>query len=111
MNGTWSELAGAVESGLRAAAPVRVGIGPITAEPAAAWRRRNLYVTAVLMENTGPVPAPVAFRDLRGRWLAAAADVETLAPAGQEGSRGFLYLVSDRPYDDVLRPIAAGGSL
>ena len=83
----------------------------VTAEPVEAWRKNNLYVTAVVLTNTGGAAQPVNPRHLRGDWVAATADGTRLAPNGQQGSRAYLYLISNRPFESVVSGLGAGGGL
>lgn len=83
----------------------------ITAEAVESWRKRNLYVTAVVLTNIANSPQPVPINKLRGGWLAATAEVKKLAARNKEGSRTYLYLISDKPYDDVIADLQTGGGL
>lgn len=83
----------------------------ITAEAVESWQKRNLYVTAVVLTNTADGPQNVSVSNLRGSWLAATVEANTLTPRNQNGSRTYLYLISDRPYDDVIAELRAGGGL
>lgn len=87
------------------------GGGKITAEAVESWRKRNLFVTAVVLTNTSGGPLPVNVNAIRGDWLAATAESQTLAARNQPGSRGYLYLISDRPWDEVIADLQAGGQL
>jgi len=83
----------------------------VTAEPLEAWRKDNLFVTAVILTNTADSAQPVNPRHLRGSWVAATSEVARLAPNGAAGSRGYLYLISDRPFEAVIGRLGAGGGL
>ena len=88
-----------------------LGGSGITAEPVESWRKRNLFVTAVVLTNTTDKPQPVRVGNLRGNWLAATAEVDTLKPRNQAGSRTYLYLISNRPFGEVISHLQAGGGL
>lgn len=87
------------------------GAGSITAEPLESWNKRNLYVTAVVLTNTSGSAQAVQIANLRGAWIAATVESNKLAPRNQPGSRTYLYVISDRPFDDVIAELQAGGSL
>jgi len=98
--------------------PVESGAGlrlidrsAVTAEPVESWRKNNLYVTAVVLTNTLDTPQAVDLRHLAGGWIAATAEAEKLAPNGEMASRAYVYLISDRPFEEVVGMIAAAGGL
>lgn len=75
------------------------------ARPTAAWKRSGLYVTAVQLSHNRGDAATFHPNDLYGDWLAATYDrVGVPFPAGTTGEHTVtvVYLVSDRPYLDVL---------
>ncbi|MEM6974325.1 MAG: DUF3438 family protein [Pseudomonadota bacterium] len=110
-NGVFTDLSGVVPTPV-AGTPVNLHpSGRLPAEPIASWRRENLYVTTLVVENLADTPTTIALDRLRGDWLASAVDVSDLAPRGTMGSRGFVYLVSNRPFADVLRNLPVGGLL
>ncbi|MEM7268210.1 MAG: DUF3438 family protein [Pseudomonadota bacterium] len=100
------------DSPIAAASPKVFGTsGVVTAEPAFAFRKKGLYVTALLLENVSDTVATLDPTQLRNRWLAATLETDILAPRGQAGSRDFIYLLSNRPYDEVIGNGAVGGAL
>ncbi|MEM6932764.1 MAG: DUF3438 family protein [Pseudomonadota bacterium] len=103
---------GIVDSPLAPTAPLVFGTtGAVIAEPVSTWRQLNLYVTAVLLENVSDTIVTLDPRELRSSWLAATLESDVLAPRGQAGSRNYIYLLSNQPYDEVLAQTAAGGAL
>ncbi|MEM9147268.1 MAG: hypothetical protein AAGC57_13835 [Pseudomonadota bacterium] len=110
-NGVFAELARTVRTAV-SGAPVNVDpTGVLPAEPVAAWRRDNLYVTTLVVENMAETATTVELSRLRGDWLAAASETTALAPRGRVGSRAHLHLVSNRPFADVVRTLPVGGLL
>lgn len=108
-NGTYR---GIVPTELRGGAPLTFGLTrSVVAEPVAIWRKGGVYVTTVLLENTSDNVAVLDPRQLRGNWLAATLERDVLAPRGQVGSRDYLYLLSNRPFEDVTGEQALGGAL
>lgn len=95
-----------------AGAPLVFGTSAnVLAEPVAIWRKGGVYVTTVLLENTADTVATLDPLQLRGDWLAATLESDVLAPRGQVGSRNYLYLLSNRPYEEVLLNTGLGGAL
>jgi len=82
--------------------------GAVRSEPVAAWRARGpdgpLWVTAVRMRNVADTPVVLDPRDLRGSWLAAAFQHGRLAPHGDETDTTTAYLVSSRPFSEIVAP-------
>ena len=74
----------------------------IQATPVAGWHSGSLYVTAVKLRNTGPQPITLDPRQLRGRWRAATFQHSRLHPAGSEADTTAVYLISGRPFHEVL---------
>ncbi|MEM1275124.1 MAG: DUF3438 family protein [Pseudomonadota bacterium] len=105
-------FSGIVETPLAPSAPLVFGrSGGVIAEAVGTWRQENLYVTAVLLENVSDTVVTLNPRDLKASWLAATLEADFLAPRGQEGSRNYIYLISNQPYDEVLARTAIGGAL
>lgn len=88
-----------------------LGSNSVTAEAVESWNKRNLFVTAVVLTNTDDAAQAVGLANLKGRWIAATLETDNLAPRNEPGSRTYLYLISDRPYDDVIADLQAGGGL
>ncbi|MEM9044654.1 MAG: DUF3438 family protein [Pseudomonadota bacterium] len=105
-------FSGIVETPLAPSAPLVFGrSGGVIAEAVGTWRQENLYVTSVLLENVSDTVVTLSPRDLRAPWLAATLESDFLSPRGQEGSRNYIYLISNQPYDEVLARTAIGGAL
>lgn len=77
----------------------------IEALPVASWQGGELYVTAVQLRNTGTAPVELDPRRIRGRWKAATFQHGRLHPAGSEADTTAVYLVSDRPFHEMIRGI------
>ncbi|SJM91046.1 TIGR03749 family integrating conjugative element protein [Crenothrix polyspora] len=69
----------------------------ILAEPVAAWRKGNLYVTAVKLTNRSAHTVVLDPRLLRGQWRTATLQHAQLGGTDSDTSVTALYLVSDRP--------------
>ncbi|MEM7710647.1 MAG: DUF3438 family protein, partial [Pseudomonadota bacterium] len=103
---------GIVESNVEAAAPLSFGpIATVVAEPVASFRKNNLYVTTLLVENRSDALVTLDAAQARGGWLAVTLEDDALAPRGQDGSRSFIYLLSNRPYEQALGRAGPGGQL
>ena len=74
----------------------------MAAQPIAAWRGGDLYVTAVALRNTSLEVVALDPRALRGAWLAATFQHLELYPAGDEADRTCVYLLSGRPFIEAL---------
>jgi integrating conjugative element protein (TIGR03749 family) len=70
----------------------------VTAEPLAAWRAGDLYLTAVKLTNGTGRALTLDPRALRGDWLSAAFQHNRLLPKGDESDTTALYLISKRPF-------------
>lgn len=86
-------------------------VSEVTVEVYESWRKQNLYVTAVVLTNTGKQPCQIRLNRLQGDWLAATAETENLAAHGKPGSRSYVYLISDRPFDSVIANLRAGSGI
>jgi integrating conjugative element protein (TIGR03749 family) len=71
--------------------------GDILAEPVAAWRKGNLYVTAVKLTNRSAHTVVLDPRLLRGQWRTATFQHAQLGAAASDTNVTALYLISDRP--------------
>ena len=74
----------------------------VTAEPLAAWRAGDLYLTAVKLTNRTGRALTLDPRTLRGDWLSAAFQHNRLLPKGDESDTTALYLISARPFEASL---------
>ncbi len=77
----------------------------IEATPVASWQGGGLYVTAVQLRNTGQAPIALDPRRIRGRWNAATFQHVRLHSAGSEADTTAVYLVSDRPFHEIIREV------
>ena len=78
----------------------------ITLIPLASWRSNTLpalYVTAVRAENITSTLVEIDVRRIRGQWLARAAQHNALGGKGSQTDNTTIYLVSDRPFDEVIQ--------
>ncbi len=75
--------------------------GAIEAQPIAAWRGGDLYVTAVRLRNLTDRVLVLDPRDLRGAWLTATFQHVDLYPADDEADVTCVYLVSSRPFQEA----------
>ena len=88
--------------------------GLIDAVPIAAWQGSGLTVTAVRLRNTSQRSLQLSFdpssskhalnlsHSIRGHWLTATLQHNTLEQRGNERDTTTLYLVSDRPFVESL---------
>jgi len=76
--------------------------GQLTAEPLAAWRAGDLYVTAVKLTNRSDQVVTLDPRTLRGTWLTAAFQHNRLLASGDEADTTAVYLISARPFEMAL---------
>ncbi len=74
----------------------------IQAKPLASWRKAGLYVTAVKLKNTTKKTMFVDFKNIQGAWLASSVEKANLAKYGLVGDSTYLYLISDKPFDEAL---------
>jgi len=74
----------------------------IKATPLASWQAGRLYVTAVELVNLSQESIELDPRDLRGEWRAATFQHNRLLPAGSDADTTAVYLISDRPFQEVL---------
>jgi general secretion pathway protein D len=74
----------------------------IDALPLSSWQMGTLYVTAVKVTNRGDRSVSFDANDLAGDWLSTKLECKTLLPAGSKGSQCHVYLISDRPFLNVV---------
>jgi hypothetical protein len=77
----------------------------ISAKANAVWQQNNLFVSAFKLRNHTPITQNVASSSLRGNWLSATILQEELSPFAKEGDTTWLYLVSDKPFKQVIEQI------
>lgn len=66
----------------------------LIAKPLYTWKQANLYLTKVEIKNMGKSNATIRPQDLRGNWLSASFDVETLLP----NTVTYGYLISENEH-------------
>ncbi len=74
----------------------------ISARAKAVWQQGELFVSAFKVRNHTPIEQAISSNQLNGIWLSATLVSEQLAPFSQAGDGTWLYLVSDKPYQEVL---------
>ena len=74
----------------------------IEATPVASWQSGSLYVTAVELKNTSDHFINLDPRHLRGDWRTATFQHIRLHPSGSESDTTAVYLISDRPFHEVI---------
>lgn len=74
----------------------------ILATPVAAWKNERYYLTALILKNLSDTHVQLDPRMIRGQWRAATFHYVRLHPTGSELDTSVLYLVSDRPFSEVL---------
>jgi integrating conjugative element protein (TIGR03749 family) len=74
----------------------------ITAKPIASWRYASLYVTALELKDQTRKYITLDPRMIRGRWKAATFQHVRLHPTGSESDTSVLYLISGRPFHEVI---------
>jgi len=74
----------------------------IEATPVASWQSGNLYITAVELKNTSDYFINLDPRHLRGDWRTATFQHIRLHPSGSESDTTAVYLISDRPFYEVI---------
>ena len=96
------------------ALPIRHGsasgifpIHGISAKAKAVWQQEQLYVSAFEVRNHTPIVQQLSESKLYGNWLAATFVEHQLTAFAQQGDSTWLYLVSDKPYQQVLEQLEA----
>jgi integrating conjugative element protein (TIGR03749 family) len=79
----------------------------ILAKPLASWQGRGLYVTAVELANTGSTRLYLDPRHLRGRFVTATFQHNSLGPKRSRSDTTTAYLVTDTPFSNASVPDAA----
>jgi general secretion pathway protein D len=75
----------------------------LQAEPLETWKKGNLYVTTVKVNNRSDKTVNVDYTQVRGQWLASTIEKPRLARKGLDGDSTYLYLVSKEPFHEALR--------
>lgn len=78
----------------------------ISAKAQAVWQQDNLYVSAFKVRNHTPIAQTISSNTLQGNWLSATIAKEALSPFAEENDSTWLYLVSDKPFLQVLEEIS-----
>lgn len=73
--------------------------------PLESWRRHNVYVTAVSLFNRSDKVVELKPEEINGSWLSSAIDSGRLAPVGSDDASSMIYLVSDKPFEDMMTEI------
>jgi len=74
----------------------------IEATSVASWQSGNLYITAVELKNTSDYFINLDPRQIRGEWRTATFQHSRLHPSGSESDTTAVYLISDRPFYEVI---------
>jgi hypothetical protein len=74
----------------------------INAKAISSWRYASLYVTAIELKNQTRKYIILDPRMIRGQWKAATFQHVRLHPTGSESDTSALYLISDRPFHEVI---------
>lgn len=77
----------------------------ISARAKAVWQQDNLFVSAFKLRNHTPVAQTVTNSTLHGNWLSATIMQEELRPYAEDGDTTWLYLVSDKPFQQIIEQI------
>lgn len=83
---------------------VRLFNSPATvARPEAAWTNGMQYVTALKVRNLSIERQVLDAGAIAGVWAAATLESQELGPAGTEGDETYLYLISEKPFAEMLQ--------
>ncbi len=74
----------------------------VTLWPEAQWSDGSHHVTALRVVNKSDKMQPVNVVELKGDWKAATLESQALAPGGEEGDTTWLYLISEKPFQDNI---------
>jgi hypothetical protein len=74
----------------------------IAAQPLASWQGGGYYVTAVKLTNLAYERILLDPRDLRGHFVTATFQHNSLGPRGAESDVTCVYLVTDRPFVETI---------
>ena len=70
----------------------------VIANPLGSWQGGGIYVTAVKLTNAGPQRVLLDPRLLKGRFISATFQHNSLGPAASRSDTTCVYLVTDRPF-------------
>ncbi len=74
----------------------------LSAWPLSSWLQGDVYVTVLQVRNQSDQPRQLDLRKVPGGWLAASVERSQLAGFGQPDDSTRLFLLSVRPFADVL---------
>lgn len=77
----------------------------ISAKAKAVWQQDNLFISAFKIQNHTPINQTITSNTLRGDWLSATLLQDQLSPFANKGDSTWLYLVSDKPFQQVIKQI------
>jgi len=73
-------------------------------QPVIGWQGGGYYIAAIHIENTSQERVTLSYSDINVPFRYATLQHHSLLPAGEAGSATMLYLISDQPLKDALRP-------
>ncbi|BDZ72688.1 hypothetical protein GCM10025856_04070 [Methylophaga marina] len=73
--------------------------------PKASWKRGNYYITVISLFNRSNKVVELNGQKVNGQWLKSWIDTDALSPASQKGSSTYLYLLSEKPFNEMLTPL------
>ncbi|WP_415889032.1 hypothetical protein ACMXYV_13725 [Neptuniibacter sp. SY11_33] len=76
--------------------------------PVGSWQQNGLHITLLKARNHLDKSRVVDLTELPGNWLASAAGQERLAAFGRNGDEGDLYLLSNKPFNQVVSAVNNG---
>ena len=76
--------------------------------PVGSWQQNGLHVTLLKARNHLDKSRSIDLTELPGKWLASAAGQERLAAFGRNGDEGNLYLLSNKPFNQVVSAVNNG---
>jgi integrating conjugative element protein (TIGR03749 family) len=81
--------------------------GDVAALPLGSWQAGGLFVTAVMLTNRGGERLTLDPRLLRGSFVAATFQHNSLGPAGSRSEATCVYLVTNVPFGAAVRVVEA----
>ncbi len=70
--------------------------------PIGGWQKQGLHVSLLKVRNHSDTEQPLDLSSVPGGWLAAAGSRNQLMPFGSRGDGAALYLLSDRPFNQIV---------
>ena len=77
--------------------------GEYLATPIAAWKYRDLFLTAIELKNSKSTELTWNPTKIRADFLVAAPQHQVLGPAGSSTDTTILYLITERPFVESIR--------